>query len=131
MVAVQTSCDPEWAVPSRAQSFPASEFAGTVQFVESCSVCEVVADLPVSLPPAGHAPFCPQTTQDVALQVDLEVAAIVLDLETENKVELTLPQADFKEEFELLKMENRNLHEKLQHEIRLKEDLEKVSCDSQ
>ncbi|XP_040842709.1 pericentrin isoform X2 [Ochotona curzoniae] len=74
----------------------------------------------------GHAPFCPQTTQDVALQVDLEVAAIVLDLETENKVELTLPQADFKEEIELLKMENRNLHEKLQHEIRLKEDLEKV-----
>ncbi|XP_058517506.1 pericentrin [Ochotona princeps] len=74
----------------------------------------------------GHAPFCLQTTQDVALQVDLEVAARGLGLETENKVELTLAQADFKEEIELLKMENRNLHEKLQHEIRLKEDLEKV-----
>ncbi|XP_006894104.1 PREDICTED: pericentrin [Elephantulus edwardii] len=35
---------------------------------------------------------------------------------------------ELKEEMELLKIENRNLHEKLQHEIHLREDAEKAKC---
>ena len=57
----------------------------------------------------------------------LEVAAGDLGLETMHKAHLLLLPTELKEEIDLLKVENRNLHEKLQHEIRLKEDLEKVS----
>nr|XP_012635533.1 pericentrin isoform X2 [Microcebus murinus] len=84
--------------------------------------------LPVALSEhsPGLAPGRPPCAQDAALEDDAEVAARVLDLETENKVKLSLLQTELREEIELLKIENRNLHEKLQHEIRLKEDLEKV-----
>ncbi|XP_059777750.1 pericentrin isoform X1 [Balaenoptera ricei] len=58
----------------------------------------------------------------------LEVAAGDLGLETMHKAHLLLLPTELKEEIDLLKVENRNLHEKLQHEIRLKEDLEKVKC---
>nr|XP_037840898.1 pericentrin isoform X3 [Chlorocebus sabaeus] len=64
--------------------------------------------------------------QDRASEADAEVAARVLGLETERKVKLSLLQTELKEEIELLKIENRNLYEKLQHETRLKENLEKV-----
>ncbi|XP_072867447.1 pericentrin isoform X6 [Chlorocebus sabaeus] len=64
--------------------------------------------------------------QDRASEADAEVAARVLGLETEHKVKLSLLQTELKEEIELLKIENRNLYEKLQHETRLKENLEKV-----
>ncbi|XP_077851388.1 pericentrin isoform X8 [Macaca mulatta] len=67
-----------------------------------------------------------QGVQDRALEADTEVAARVLGLETEHKVKLSLLQTELKEEIELLKIENRNLYEKLQHETRLKENLEKV-----
>ncbi|XP_061049741.1 pericentrin isoform X3 [Eubalaena glacialis] len=58
----------------------------------------------------------------------LEVAAGDLGLETMHKAHLLLLPRELKEEIDVLKVENRNLHEKLQHEIRLKEDLEKVKC---
>nr|XP_058921535.1 pericentrin isoform X11 [Kogia breviceps] len=58
----------------------------------------------------------------------LEVAAGDLGLETMHKAHLLLLLTELKEEIDLLKVENRNLHEKLQHEIHLKEDLEKVKC---
>ncbi|XP_022452521.2 pericentrin isoform X2 [Delphinapterus leucas] len=58
----------------------------------------------------------------------LEVAAGDLGLETMHKAHLLLLLTELKEEIDLLKVENRNLHEKLQHEIRLKEDLEQVKC---
>jgi pericentrin len=64
------------------------------------------------------------------LEVNTQVAARVLGLEAEHKVKLSLLQTELREEIELLKIENRNLHEKLQHETRLKEDLESVSNDS-
>lgn len=64
------------------------------------------------------------------MEVETEVAARVLCLETEHKVKLSLLQTELKEEIDLLKIENRNLQEKLQYEVHLKEDLEKVSCDS-
>uniref|UniRef100_A0A8I5N1N1 Pericentrin n=1 Tax=Papio anubis TaxID=9555 RepID=A0A8I5N1N1_PAPAN len=67
-----------------------------------------------------------QGVQDRALEANTEVAARVLGLETEHKVKLSLLQTELKEEIELLKIENRNLYEKLQHETRLKENLEKV-----
>ncbi|XP_045140485.1 pericentrin [Echinops telfairi] len=69
-----------------------------------------------------------QCAQDVASDVETEVAARVLGLENEYKVKLSLLQTDLKEEMELLKIENRNLHEKLQHEIHLREDAEKAKC---
>lgn len=50
-----------------------------------------------------------------------------MGLETMHKAHLLLLLTELKEEIDLLKVENRNLHEKLQHEIRLKEDLEQVS----
>lgn len=65
--------------------------------------------------------------QDTALEVETEVAARVLGLETEHKLKLSLLQTELKEEIDVLKLENRNLHEKLQHEIHLREDLERVS----
>ncbi|XP_032254669.1 pericentrin isoform X1 [Phoca vitulina] len=64
--------------------------------------------------------------QDTALEVETEVTARVLGLETEHKLKLSLLQTELKEEIDVLKLENRNLHEKLQHEICLKEDLERV-----
>ncbi|XP_049731033.1 pericentrin isoform X3 [Elephas maximus indicus] len=70
-----------------------------------------------------------QHAQDVASEVETEVAARVLGLENEYKVKLSLLQTELKEEMELLKIENRNLHEKLQHEIHLREDAEKAKCN--
>ncbi|XP_077900951.1 pericentrin isoform X10 [Ictidomys tridecemlineatus] len=67
-----------------------------------------------------------QCVQDVTLKEDMQVAARVLALEAEHKVRLSLLQTELKEQIELLKIENRNLQEKLQHETRLKEDLESV-----
>ncbi|OBS60041.1 hypothetical protein A6R68_08838, partial [Neotoma lepida] len=64
----------------------------------------------------------------MALEVDAQVAARILTLETEHKVKLSLLQTELKEEIELLKIENRNLQEKLQHETHLKENLESVRC---
>ncbi|XP_017702762.1 PREDICTED: pericentrin isoform X5 [Rhinopithecus bieti] len=81
-------------------------------------------------PSKGHSQELPwvhlQGVQDGALEADTEVAARVLGLETEHKVKLSLLQTELKEEIELLKIENRNLYEKLQHETRLKENLEKA-----
>uniref|UniRef100_A0A2K5S9Z1 Pericentrin n=1 Tax=Cebus imitator TaxID=2715852 RepID=A0A2K5S9Z1_CEBIM len=78
-------------------------------------------------PSEGHSQELPWVhLQDGAVEADTEVAARVLGLETEHKVKLSLLHTELKEEIELLKIENRNLHEKLQREIRLKEDLEKV-----
>ncbi|XP_071471063.1 pericentrin isoform X10 [Marmota flaviventris] len=67
-----------------------------------------------------------QCVQDVTLKEDMQVAARVLALEAEHKVRLSLQQTELKEQIELLKIENRNLQEKLQHETRLKEDLESL-----
>lgn len=66
--------------------------------------------------------------QGPAVEVETKVATTTLGLETE--VKLPMLQTELQEEINLLKIENRNLHEKLQWEIRLKEDLEKVSCES-
>lgn len=76
---------------------------------------------------AGLARVCLRCAQDTALEVEVEVAARVLALETEHKVRLALLQTELKEEMNFLKIENRNLQEKLQHEVGLREDLEKVS----
>ncbi|XP_021508181.1 pericentrin isoform X3 [Meriones unguiculatus] len=67
-----------------------------------------------------------QRAEDTASEVDAQVAARILALEAEHKVELSLLQAELKEKIELLKIENRNLQEKLQHEAHLREDLESV-----
>ncbi|XP_054435390.1 pericentrin isoform X13 [Pteronotus mesoamericanus] len=67
-----------------------------------------------------------QGAQDPAVELETEVATTVLGLETEHKVKLSLFQRELQEEINLLKIENQNLHKKLQQEIRLKEDLEKV-----
>lgn len=67
--------------------------------------------------------------QDTASEVETEVAARVLSLEAEHKLKLSFLQSELKEEIDVLKLENRNLHERLRHEIRLKEDLERVSVD--
>ncbi|XP_053076378.1 pericentrin isoform X7 [Acinonyx jubatus] len=64
--------------------------------------------------------------QDTASEVETEVAARVLSLEAEHKLKLSFLQSELKEEIDALKLENRNLHERLRHEIRLKEDLERV-----
>ncbi|XP_059542726.1 pericentrin isoform X13 [Myotis daubentonii] len=61
--------------------------------------------------------------QGPAVEVETKVATTTLGLETE--VKLSMLQTELQEEINLLKIENRNLHEKLQWEIRLKEDLEK------
>ncbi|XP_054435381.1 pericentrin isoform X12 [Pteronotus mesoamericanus] len=66
-----------------------------------------------------------QGAQDPAVELETEVATTVLGLETEHKVKLSLFQRELQEEINLLKIENQNLHKKLQQEIRLKEDLEK------
>ncbi|XP_013361238.1 PREDICTED: pericentrin isoform X2 [Chinchilla lanigera] len=68
----------------------------------------------------------PQCTQDKAVEVEAQVTARVLGLEAEHKVKLSLLQTELKEEIELLKIENRHLREKLQHESRLRGDLESV-----
>lgn len=67
--------------------------------------------------------------RDPAVELETEVATTVFSLETEHKVKLSLFEMELQEEINLLKIENQNLHEKLQQEIRLKEDLEKVSCE--
>lgn len=59
------------------------------------------------------------------------MAARILSLEAEQKVKLSLLQTELKEEIELLKIENRSLQEKLQHETHLKENLENVSSGPQ
>lgn len=64
--------------------------------------------------------------QGTALKVDTEVVARGLGLEAEHRLKLLLLQTELKEEMDVLKLENRNLHEKLQHEVCLKEDLERV-----
>lgn len=61
------------------------------------------------------------------MKVDTEVVARGLGLEAEHRLKLLLLQTELKEEMDVLKLENRNLHEKLQHEVCLKEDLERVS----
>ncbi|XP_021112114.1 pericentrin isoform X1 [Heterocephalus glaber] len=68
----------------------------------------------------------PQCMQDTAVEMDAQVTARVLGLEAEHKLKLSLLQTELKEEIELLKMENRNLREKLQHETRLRGHLESV-----
>ncbi|XP_070263127.1 pericentrin isoform X4 [Myotis yumanensis] len=60
--------------------------------------------------------------QGPAVEVETKVAT-TLGMETE--VKLSMLQTELQEEINLLKIENRNLHEKLQWEISLKEDLEK------
>ncbi|XP_054982112.1 pericentrin isoform X4 [Sorex araneus] len=77
-------------------------------------------------PDQGLARVCLRCAQDTALEVEAEVKARVLSLETEHKVQLVLLQTELKEEMNFLKIENRNLHEKLQHEVGLRENLEKV-----
>lgn len=67
----------------------------------------------------------------MALEVDAQVAARILSLEAQQKVKLSFLQTELKEEIELLKIENRNLQEKLQHETHLREDLENVSSGPQ
>ncbi|XP_053513561.1 pericentrin isoform X12 [Artibeus jamaicensis] len=64
--------------------------------------------------------------QDPAVELETEVATTVFSLETDHKVKLSLFEMELQEEINLLKIENQNLHEKLQQEIRLKEDLEKI-----
>lgn len=68
--------------------------------------------------------LCAQST---ALDLETEVPAGDLGLETAHRAQLVLLPVELKEEIDLLKVENRNLQEKLQREICLKEDLEKVS----
>ncbi|XP_047654537.1 pericentrin isoform X5 [Phacochoerus africanus] len=67
--------------------------------------------------------------QSAASDVGTEVADGVSGLETECKAQPLLVSTEFKEEIDILKAENRNLREKLQDEIRLREDLEKVKRD--
>ncbi|XP_036302209.1 pericentrin isoform X8 [Pipistrellus kuhlii] len=64
-----------------------------------------------------------QGVQGPAVEEETKVPTATLGLETE--VKLPMLQTELQEEINLLKIENRNLHEKLQREIRLKEDLEK------
>ncbi|XP_055271726.1 pericentrin isoform X5 [Moschus berezovskii] len=67
--------------------------------------------------------LCAQST---ALELETEVPAGDLGLEAAHKAQLLLLPVELKEEIDLLKVENRNLQEKLQREICLKEDLEKM-----
>ncbi|CAI9176048.1 unnamed protein product [Rangifer tarandus platyrhynchus] len=67
-----------------------------------------------------------QCAQSTALELETEVPAGNLGLETTHGAQLTLLPVELKEEIDLLKVENRNLQEKLQREICLKEDLEKM-----
>ncbi|XP_055425854.1 pericentrin isoform X14 [Bubalus kerabau] len=67
--------------------------------------------------------LCAQST---ALELETEVPAGDLGLETAHMAQLLLLPVELKEEIDLLKVENRNLQEKLRREICLKEDLEKV-----
>lgn len=80
--------------------------------------------------PSGLTQAHLQCAEDTASEVDAQVAARILTLEAEHKVELSLLQTELKEKIELLKIENRNLQEKLQHETHLREDLESVSSPS-
>ncbi|XP_065798217.1 pericentrin isoform X2 [Muntiacus reevesi] len=67
-----------------------------------------------------------QCVQSTALELETEVPAGDLGLETTHRTQLMLLPVELKEEIDLLKVENRNLQEKLQREICLKEDLEKM-----
>lgn len=67
---------------------------------------------------------------DTAEGLETAVAAGVLGVEAEHKVKHSLLQTELKEEIDLLNTEKRDLLEQLQQEIRLKEDLEKVSFGS-
>ncbi|KAF0884242.1 PCNT protein, partial [Crocuta crocuta] len=79
--------------------------------------------------PGGELARVPlRGARDTALEVEAEVAARVWSLETEHKLKLSLLQSELREEIDVLKLENRNLHERLQHGIRLKEDLERINC---
>ncbi|XP_048202016.1 pericentrin isoform X2 [Perognathus longimembris pacificus] len=98
---------------------------------DRCFKSEVVELEPLlSIPSDQHSQDLVQVhlqyRQDTAMEVDAQVAARILGLEAEHKVKLSLLQTELKEQIELLKIENRNLHEKLQHETHLKEDLENV-----
>ncbi|XP_072826988.1 pericentrin [Vicugna pacos] len=62
--------------------------------------------------------------QNGALEAQAQVVAGVSDLEPEHKAPLSLLQTLLQEEIDLLRVENRNLREKLQCEARLREDLE-------
>lgn len=92
-----------------------------------CGALEVPHSPPCfsSLPGLAQAPL--PCVQDTASQVEAEVAARVLRLETEHKLKLSLLQTELKEEIDVLKLENRSLREKLQEAISLKEDWERVS----
>ncbi|XP_029796446.1 pericentrin [Suricata suricatta] len=72
----------------------------------------------------ARVPLC--GAQDAALEVETEAAAGALGLETEHELNLSLLQAGLREEIDVLKLENRSLHERLQPEARLKEDLGRV-----
>ncbi|KAB0373803.1 hypothetical protein FD755_014059 [Muntiacus reevesi] len=76
--------------------------------------------------PAGLAREPLQCVQSTALELETEVPAGDLGLETTHRTQLMLLPVELKEEIDLLKVENRNLQEKLQREICLKEDLEKM-----
>lgn len=78
------------------------------------------------LAPAELAQVTLLCAQSAASDVGTEVADGVSGLETECKAQPLLVSTEFKEEIDVLKAENRNLREKLQHETRLREDLEKV-----
>ncbi|KAF4020687.1 hypothetical protein G4228_012561 [Cervus hanglu yarkandensis] len=67
-----------------------------------------------------------QCAQSMALELETEVPAGDLGLETTHSAQLMLLPVELKEEIDLLKVENRNLQEKLQREICLKEGLEKM-----
>ncbi|XP_043330588.1 pericentrin isoform X11 [Cervus canadensis] len=67
-----------------------------------------------------------QCAQSTALELETEVPAGDLGLETTHSAQLMLLPVELKEEIDLLKVENRNLQEKLQREICLKEGLEKM-----
>lgn len=87
----------------------------------------------LSLVPQELAQEHLQYAQDMAMEADAQVAARILTLEAEHKdvCKVSLLQTELKEAVELLKIENRNLQEKLQHETHLKEELERVSSDPQ
>ncbi|XP_008265468.2 pericentrin isoform X4 [Oryctolagus cuniculus] len=125
-VRLEESCRRESATLSSPLHLQREEDTEELEQEEQCHELELLRAAPAKEDSQGHARVCLQTMHDVALQVDMDVATRVLGLETENKVKLSLLQTELKEEIELLKIENRNLHEKLQHEVRLKEDLEKV-----
>ncbi|XP_076975378.1 pericentrin [Tamandua tetradactyla] len=129
LVALQSAlgswCEEGVAIPTEASAAPHTE-AGLLWTAQGLALKQLCASLT-----EGHdrelAQMRLQYAQEAAFKVEMEVAARILSLENEHKVKLSLLQTEFKEEIEPLKLENRNLHEKLQHEIHLKEGLEKVN----